>query len=106
MRISDWSSDVCSSDLQSATGPNRRIEGRVMQGASPAAGAPMGILRCQRGSVTVEGALVAVLLGVLLLGVIDFGLAFRRQSELANAVRAGTQFALVRRPQQDRKSVV
>src|SRR3546814_12656782 len=84
MRISDWSSDVCSSDLQSATGPNRRIEGRVMQGASPAAGAPMGILRCQRGSVTVEGALVAVLLGVLLLGVIDFGLAFRRQSELAN----------------------
>src|SRR3546814_20412127 len=60
----------------------------------------MGILRCQRGSVTVEGALVAVLLGVLLLGVIDFGLAFRRQSELANAVRAGTQFALVRRPQQ------
>src|SRR3546814_15649608 len=71
-----------------------------MQGASPAAGAPMGILRCQRGSVTVEGALVAVLLGVLLLGVIDFGLAFRRQSELANAVRAGTQFALGRRPQQ------
>lgn len=61
---------------------------------------PAGIWRCQRGSVTVEGAMVAVLLGVLLLGVIDFGLAFRRQSELENAVRAGTQYAMVRRPQQ------
>ena len=55
---------------------------------------------CRRGSVTVEGAFVATILGVMLLGVIDFGLAFRRQSELANAVRAGTQYAMVRRPQQ------
>ena len=58
------------------------------------------LCRCRRGSITVEGALVATLLGVLLIGVIDFGLAFRRQSELANAVRAGTQYAMVRRPQQ------
>lgn len=56
--------------------------------------------RCRRGSVTVEGAMVIVLLGILLVGVIDFGLAFRRQSELNNAVRAGTQYAMVRRPQQ------
>ncbi len=55
---------------------------------------------CLRGSATVEFAMVAAFLGVLLLGVIDFGLAFRRQSELANAVRAGTQYAMVRRPQQ------
>ena len=59
-----------------------------------------GLWSCARGSVTVEGAMVATLLGVLLLGVIDFGLAFRRQSELTNAVRAGTQYAMVRRPQQ------
>jgi len=58
------------------------------------------MLQCRRGSVTVEGAMVAIVIGVLLIGVIDFGLAFRRQSELANAVRAGTQFAMVRRPQQ------
>jgi hypothetical protein len=53
-----------------------------------------------RGSVTVEGAFVAVILFVLVLGVLDFGLAFRRHSELENAVRAGTQYAMVRRPQQ------
>lgn len=56
--------------------------------------------RCTGGSVAVEGAFVAAILFVLLLGVIDFGLAFRRQSELENAVRAGTQYATVRRPQQ------
>ena len=55
---------------------------------------------CLRGSITVEGALVATVLGTLLLGVIDFGLAFRRQAQLENAVRAGTQYAMVRRPQQ------
>jgi hypothetical protein len=59
-----------------------------------------GILRCRRGSITVEGALLISFLFVLLVGVIDFGLAFRRHSELENAVRAGTQYAMVRRPQQ------
>jgi hypothetical protein len=58
------------------------------------------LLGCARGSVTVEGAFVAVILFVLVLGVLDFGLAFRRHSELENAVRAGTQYAMVRRPQQ------
>ena len=61
----------------------------------------LGELRsCLRGSITVEGALVATVLASLLLGVIDFGLAFRRQAQLENAVRAGTQYAMVRRPQQ------
>lgn len=55
---------------------------------------------CARGSVAIEGAFVAAFLFVLLLGVLDFGLAFRRHSELENAVRAGTQYATVRRPQQ------
>jgi hypothetical protein len=55
---------------------------------------------CVRASITVEGAMVATLLGTLLLGVLDFGLAYKRQAQLENAVRAGTQYALVRRPQQ------
>jgi hypothetical protein len=55
---------------------------------------------CRRGTVTIEGAFVATVLGVLLIGVIDFGLAYKRHAELENAVRAGTQYALVRRPQQ------
>jgi hypothetical protein len=59
-----------------------------------------GLFGCARGSVTVEGAFVAVILFALVLGVLDFGLAFRRHSELENAVRAGTQYAMVRRPQQ------
>lgn len=54
---------------------------------------------CRKASVTVEGAMVAIVLGTLLLGVLDFGLAYRRQAQLENAVRAGTQYALVRRPQ-------
>jgi hypothetical protein len=71
-----------------------------MSKARRGGGAAAGIRRCERGSVTVEGAMVVTVLGILLLGVIDFGLAFRRQSELHNAVRAGTQYAMVRRPQQ------
>ncbi len=55
---------------------------------------------CCRGTVTIEGAFVATFMGVLLIGVIDFGLAYKRHAELENAVRAGTQYALVRRPQQ------
>ena len=76
-------------------------EFRVVRGSLAAAFSRVfSVARCKRGSITVEGALVATVLGVLLIGVIDFGLAFRRQSELANAVRAGTQYAMVRRPQQ------
>lgn len=55
---------------------------------------------CRRGSVTIEGAFVAIILGALLIGIIDFGLAYRRHAQLENAVRAGTQYAMVRRPQQ------
>lgn len=55
---------------------------------------------CRRGVITVEAAFVATILGALLLGVIDFGLAYKRHATLENAVRAGTQYALVRRPQQ------
>lgn len=55
---------------------------------------------CLSGSVTVEGAFIATVLGVLLLGIIDFGMAYRRHTQLENAVRAGTQYAMVRRPQQ------
>lgn len=59
-----------------------------------------GFCGCTRGSISIEGAFIATFLFVLLLGVIDFGLAFRQHSQLENAVRAGTQYATVRRPQQ------
>lgn len=60
----------------------------------------VGFRECACGTVTVEGAFVAIILFLLLLGALDFGLAFHRNSELENAVRAGTQYAMVRRPQQ------
>jgi len=52
----------------------------------------------RRGNVLIETAMVAGMLGLLAIGAIDFGMAYVRQSEVENAVRAGTQFALARHP--------
>lgn len=52
----------------------------------------------RKGVVTVELAILATVLSLMAIGVLDFSLAYVRQSEMSNAVRAGTQFALVRRP--------
>ena len=39
-----------------------------------------------------------VVLATLMVGVVDFGMAFSQKMAMANAVRAGTQLALVRHP--------
>src|SRR3546814_17961736 len=53
MRISDWSSDVCSSDL--SAGPARR--GRAQRDSlEPAAGEPLQIPWLRQGSATERGA--------------------------------------------------
>lgn len=54
--------------------------------------------RAQEGSVIVEFTIYGVILTALLIGVLDFGLAYSREMSMTNAVRAGTQFALVRHP--------
>lgn len=51
-----------------------------------------------RGEIAIELAVMASILVVLSIGVIDYSLAFSRKAEMSNAVRAGTQFALVRKP--------
>lgn len=56
------------------------------------------LLRDSRGIISIETAVMASVISVLALGVFDFSMAYSRQSELSNAVRAGVQFALVRRP--------
>jgi len=76
------------------------LMGRIMNWRAAAACRWRELYACGKGSVTIEGAFVVTFLGVLLIGVIDFGLAYKRHAELENAVRAGTQYALVRRPQQ------
>lgn len=52
----------------------------------------------RKGTVTVEVAMTMTVFSVLLLGMVDFGLAYSRQMEMSNAVRAGAQYALVRPP--------
>jgi len=55
--------------------------------------------RNENGSVVVEFAFYATLLSLMLIGVLDYGLAYAREMAMTNAVRAGTQFALARHPE-------
>jgi len=57
-----------------------------------------GFSRDRAGSVVVEFAFYAAMLTLMLIGVLDFGLAYAREMTMTNAVRAGTQFALARHP--------
>jgi len=54
--------------------------------------------RDRSGNVLIETAMIGGTLGLLAIGVIDFGMAYVRQSEVENAVQAGAQFGLVRHP--------
>lgn len=55
--------------------------------------------RDENGSVVVEFAFYAALMSLMMIGVIDYGLAYAREMSMSNAVRAGTQFALARHPE-------
>jgi hypothetical protein len=54
--------------------------------------------KSEDGSIAVETALLMAVIGFMGLGVLDFGLAYTRNLELANAARAGMQYAMVRKP--------
>ena len=53
-----------------------------------------------QGIAAVELALIAPVLALIIVAIVDFGMAFTRQMTLANGVRAGVQYAMVRRPVQ------
>lgn len=53
---------------------------------------------CDRGISAVEFGLIMPFLLVLLLGLMDFGAAGIHRMQMANSVRAGLQYAMVRRP--------
>lgn len=57
--------------------------------------------RCERGAIAIEFAFAVSALSLLVVGVINGGLAFIEQMTVSNAVRAGTQLALVRHPSLD-----
>lgn len=54
--------------------------------------------RAETGLAAIELAFATPFLAILAVGLIDFGLAWTRQMQLANAARAGTQYAIVRKP--------
>ena len=59
-----------------------------------------------QGVAAVELALIAPVLALIIVAIVDFGMAFSRQMTLANAVRAGVQYAMVRRPVQGDLSAI
>lgn len=52
------------------------------------------LILSEDGVSTIEFAFVATVLSTLLLGVIDFGVGFWQQMELANAVNAGAKYVM------------
>jgi len=57
-------------------------------------------IRSTRGSSIVELAMVAPVMLILIVGSLDMGSMFVRKMEIANAAKAGVQYALVRKPVQ------
>lgn len=56
------------------------------------------LTRDEAGAIAVEWALVVGFLGILFLGAFNYGTAALHKMEMANAVRAGLQYAVVRKP--------
>lgn len=56
----------------------------------------------ETGAVTVEFALIALILLTLIFGAIDFGLMLYNKQVITNAAREGARFGLVQRPPGDR----
>ncbi len=56
------------------------------------------VVHDRSGVLTFELAMIVSALAFVSVGIIDLSLAFSRKADMVNAVRAGTQFALVRRP--------
>jgi Flp pilus assembly protein TadG len=52
----------------------------------------------KRGVLTFELAWIVAALSTISVAIIDLSLAYSRKADMTNAVRAGSQFALVRRP--------
>lgn len=59
------------------------------------------LARAEDGVSVVEFAATAPILALMLVGLVDFGMVIDRKMELANAVRAGVQYAMVRKPVQE-----
>ena len=56
------------------------------------------VIHDTRGVLTFELAWIVAALSTISIAMIDLSLAYSRKADMTNAARAGTQFALVRRP--------
>lgn len=54
--------------------------------------------KSELGSISVETALLSTVLLSIGIGTVDFGMGLERKMDMANAIRAGMQYALVRKP--------
>lgn len=63
-------------------------------------GSARRILPDERGVVSIEFALVTPILMLIILAMVDFGLAFREKMEAETAARAGLQYAIYDRSDQ------
>lgn len=75
-----------------------RIGSRRRSALGSAPGQLTRIGRDERGAVAVEWSLVALTLGMLMLGAFNFGTSALHKMQMVNAVRAGLQYAVVRKP--------
>jgi|TARA_B100000315_G_scaffold47354_1_gene42132 Flp pilus assembly pilin Flp len=76
-----------------------RPDGRARHGVDPRKRSALGrLVRENRGVAAVEMALITPILMLMLLGVIDFGMAINHKMSLVDAARAGAQVALLRKP--------
>lgn len=57
-----------------------------------------GLLRSEDGLAATEWGLILPVLIVIALGLVDYGAMAKHKMEMANAVRAGTQYATIRKP--------
>jgi Flp pilus assembly protein TadG len=77
-----------------------RVTGNPREGARD-------FVRDRRGAIAIEWALVVIFLVTALIGAVHFGDASVHKMQMANAVRAGMQYATVRKPvQEDTSGVV
>ncbi len=75
--------------------------------ASLWSGSPLARFRGEEtGVAVVELALIAPVLALIIIAIVDFGMAYTRQMTLANGVRAGVQYAMVRRPVQSNTGAI
>lgn len=76
----------------------KRLTESLRRAFAPGKRALAALIADESGVALFELAFIAIFLSSILVAVVDFGTAASRQMALTSAVRAGTQYALIRKP--------